>query len=134
MAAVILNQQMPAQRIQSGGNAPDMQIMDVNYTADAGKRRAHISGIHRERGAFHQDVKSLLNHAPGTPQNEQRYNDTDDRIGDVPGEQAHEQPGQQGADRAQGIAENVQISAADIDILVSAAFAHERPGAYKIGQ
>ncbi|MNR66353.1 hypothetical protein D3C85_1897940 [compost metagenome] len=63
-----------------------MQIMDINNAFNVQQLSSDIAGIHVQGSALHQNMKSLPDYPPGTPQNKQSHNYANDGIGYVPGE------------------------------------------------
>ncbi|MNH44183.1 hypothetical protein D3C79_1062720 [compost metagenome] len=77
-------------------------------------------------------MESLLQNPPGASKDKQSYQNANDWIGDIPGEQIHDQSCQKGTNGAEGITHDMQVCAAYIDVLLGIAFAHKGPGADQI--
>ena len=68
----VLDQDVAAQRMRARTEAPDVQIVDVEYAIDAAHRGDDVIEIDAARQAFEQNIQGFTNDVPCRPDDQER--------------------------------------------------------------
>lgn len=79
-------------------------------------------------------MNGILYDSPGALQNQDRHKDGYDRVRNVPSEGKHHDSGDDCAYRAECITDNMEVRAAEIDIVLHIPRPHQEPGTEKVSQ
>ena len=113
---VAANNSVTAHGMDSGGQRPDMQIVDRRHTFDAVQRAANRFQIDVRWCSFQQDVHGILHQSPGVVQNQQANHETDQRISHVPSLGQHQDSSHNRPGGPQCISDHMQKRTADVQV------------------
>ncbi len=114
------HRQVGAQGHELRGDRPDVEVVDVEDAVDRGQGRPDGPGVDVGRGALHEDVDGVADEPGRAPEDEQADGGADDGVPDEGAGQADEQGRQEDADAPQGVADDVEEGAADVDVPLAA--------------
>src|SRR5690606_21089051 len=94
----VFDEQVATETVHPGCDRPYMKVMHFLDPFDGHELSDDFFHINRWRCSFHKNVDGLTDNTPGAAQDQQRNDDTDNRICNIPAEQEHKQTCQQGTD------------------------------------
>ncbi len=114
---LIVDQQMGAQSVDIGANAPDVEFVHAFDFRDGIQFFFHLRDGNVLGHAFQKDVHRIAKDRFGAPEEQSGDGRPQNRVQDVPSRPQHHDAAQNDADGSEGVSENMIQGAFDVEIL-----------------